>query len=314
MRRGLIALALVLAACGDDGDVAIDAATVDAGAPDAAQAAIEGLINGLWGSAPDDIWAVGDGRIYHWDGFVWSVQNSAEAATCGASTANIHYGIWGFSADDIWTVAFNCAADFIHWDGQTWSPAPEDGPWAAYAFEVWGSGPDDVWAGGTSFDSNLWHWDGTIWTNLTAAGLVSIDGGNIFSISGTAEDDAWLIAAPGVYHWDGATWTPTVLALGISAVWSVARDDVWAVGTDIVHFDGTTWTEVTSVTETLVAIHGRAPDDIWAAGTGGSLFHYDGDAWAPVASGTTVDLQAVWVAGPGDVWVAGEDTLRRVPY
>ena len=34
--------------------------------------------------------------------------------------------------------------------------------------------------------------------------------------------------------------------------------------------------------------------------------HYDGLAFAPVASGTTVDLKAVFTARPGDVWIGGD--------
>ena len=37
----------------------------------------------------------------------------------------------------------------------------------------------------------------------------------------------------------------------------------------------------------LADVWGTAPDDVWAVGQGGTVLHFDGNAFAPVASGTT---------------------------
>jgi hypothetical protein len=53
----------------------------------------------LWGSAADDVWAVGDaGLALHWDGTTWT---PIEAATLGLE-ANDLYTVWGTGKDDVW--------------------------------------------------------------------------------------------------------------------------------------------------------------------------------------------------------------------
>ena len=43
--------------------------------------------------------------------------------------------------------------------------------------------------------------------------------------------------------------------------------------------------------------------DGWAVGDGGTILHWNGSAWASVASGTNLELQGVW--GSGGVWAVG---------
>ncbi|MBI5548307.1 MAG: hypothetical protein HY901_30875 [Deltaproteobacteria bacterium] len=60
-------------------------------------------------------------------------------------------------------------------------------------------------------------------------------------------------------------------------VWATSGDDIWAVGTlgKIFHFDGVTWSQVPSgTTHPLHEIFGRGADDLWAVG--GSFL--DGEA------------------------------------
>jgi hypothetical protein len=44
-------------------------------------------------------------------------------------------------------------------------------------------------------------------------------------------------------------------------------------------------------------------------GSGGTVLHWNGALWAPVASGTTVDLGGVWGRSSTDVWIAGSGTV-----
>ena len=55
----------------------------------------------------------------------------------------------------------------------------------------------------------------------------------------------------------------------------------------------------------LNAVWGRARDDVWAAGSGGTLLHYDGASWQPELSGTTQPLHALW-GTPERLWAVGE--------
>jgi hypothetical protein len=52
---------------------------------------------------------------------------------------------------------------------------------------------------------------------------------------------------------------------------------------------------------------GRAANDIYAVGAGGTVRHYDGIAWSPVTSGTVDELLDVWANPVGDVFIAGKN-------
>jgi hypothetical protein len=116
----------------------------------------------VWGSASDDIWAVGEaGAMLHWDGLVWASVNSN-------TVANLN-DVWGTGPDDVWAVGLEqdypaYSGVVIHWDGTSWSTAIAGT--AGYLSGVWGSSAEDVWAVGTNFAAGapfVLHWDGVSW-------------------------------------------------------------------------------------------------------------------------------------------------------
>ncbi len=96
------------------------------------------------------------------------------------------------------------------------------------------------------------------------------------------------------------------------AAWGQA-DHLWAAGSGgtILHFDGTDWTvEDTGTNVTLNAIFGFAPNDIWAAGEEGTVLHFDGQRWSRVEiGGYRGQLKAIWGAASDDVWFGGERAM-----
>lgn len=58
---------------------------------------------------------------------------------------------------------------------------------------------------------------------------------------------------------------------------------------------------------------GRAGDDVWAVGLGGTALRREGDAWIAHPTGTTVTLWGVWGAAPDDVWAVGGDGVGEAP-
>lgn len=72
-------------------------------------------LNAVWGSAPDDVWAVGlAGTIIHWDGVRWEKVTSP--------TKLFLIDIWGTSATNIYAVGSSSIGlyDVIHYDGTGW--------------------------------------------------------------------------------------------------------------------------------------------------------------------------------------------------
>lgn len=92
-------------------------------------------VNGIWGSAHDDIWAVGEApNLLHFDGTAWSPVKLDTSAALN--------GIWGSARDSVWAVG--AAGLVLHFDGTAWTHAAP-GPGGTDLMDVWGSGPDDLW-------------------------------------------------------------------------------------------------------------------------------------------------------------------------
>ena len=70
---------------------------------------------------------------------------------------------------------------------------------------------------------------------------------------------------------------------------------------------GPLWEKSESKTkERLSALYGFGPNDVWAAGTNGTVLHFDGTDWTALTSGTSRDLNSIWGIAPNDVWFVGE--------
>lgn len=57
-------------------------------------------------------------------------------------------------------------------------------------------------------------------------------------------------------------------------------------------------------TATLRAVEAISPQDIWAAGDEGGIFHYDGNAWVQVESPTTSEIMSISATSASDIWAA----------
>jgi hypothetical protein len=99
---------------------------------------------GVWGSGPNDVWAVGTDRM-HWDGQKWSQHWE------GPGSGNDRVGgVWGSGPNDVWVVAGRWGDDggwILHWNGGTWS---EQSSGSKPLSGIWGSSPGDVWAVGAA--------------------------------------------------------------------------------------------------------------------------------------------------------------------
>ena len=82
---------------------------------------IESHLNGIWGSGPDDVWAVGGEwvddvthlvAIFHWDGTSWTQVLDLKQAPAGTEEL-LH--VWGSGPSDVWAVGLS--GTILHWDG-----------------------------------------------------------------------------------------------------------------------------------------------------------------------------------------------------
>jgi hypothetical protein len=257
-------------------------------------------LTGLWGSGPNDVWAVGGGgsasETLHWDGSSWMpIPNN--------TTWSLE-GVWGRAPSDVYAVG---GGGILHWTGSSWSQRTEPG---AHYYAGWGSGAGDFWAVGAG--GKYSRYDGQAW----AMGTITVNGGatgDLRGIWGSAQNDVWAVGNPGILHWNGAAWS-LAKSGGAWAIWGNGPNDVWAVAGGSTntdgswHWDGNTWSTYGVTTPgRLVALGGRASNDVWAAGEQGAILHWDGRVWTQSESGTRETLTSVWAAPSGGTWIAGEN-------
>lgn len=279
-------------------------------------------LSDIHGTASNDIWAVGGDTLLHFDGRTWT----------RLTLSNEHslQSVWVAAKNDVWlggTYAW-------HFDGNNFaqrydSPLVVKGIWgdgngtvwmaatgivrcdaigckiidspSSQMVDVWGSSPTDVWMIGLTGGM---HWNGNNWSNVPGlSNPTALTGGSPYGVVAASSFGNTLQLRDGVWRDLGARLD----FAGWHDIWGFSDDDVWFVGGSAAHYDGKSLQVVKHPSDAgLTSIHGIAPNDIWAAGWSGGIFHYDGNAWTdysiPNASASSPTMQAIWARDQMDVW------------
>lgn len=193
---------------------------------------------------------------------------------------------------------------------------------ARSATDIWAVGSYDNAAVDDAFlDPFALHFDGTAWKAVFPAGGTRFNDERLLGVAAIAANDVWAVGArkrtgfkspvtPLALHFDGSKWVEIATpALGASRAWltavtSVASNDIWAVGTAnssgstallplVEHWDGVSWKVVASPTPTptsssaLLGAAATSPTNVWAVGSGGGrtlVERWQGAAWTIVPS------------------------------
>jgi hypothetical protein len=138
---------------------------------------------------------------------------------------------------------------------------------------------------------------------------------NFNAVWGTSVDDFYVVGDSGcILHFDGSSFTSVEVGLlqDFVDVWGTSARDVWFCGrTSIVYWDGSKATVHGSSSlplgGTVSGIGGNKRTDVWAVGSSGHVFHWDGTSWSDAAPGLgTENLNCVYVTG-SDVFIGGND-------
>ena len=188
-----------------------------------------GTVFGIWGSGPDEMWAVG-GASASEGGFAWRLEGDAwveepsvpSSVVDGAAIWKVH----GQGADDAWLVGSNGVT--LHWDGN--ALAPVDTGVGSSLFTVHSSAAGHVAVGGSA-TGIIVEGEGLDWQVATvdppAPGLV-----------GVVSDDEGRAVAVGtfgsIYERNDGRWAPAELdpptPHALHGVWMDELGGVWAVG------------------------------------------------------------------------------------
>jgi hypothetical protein len=254
------------------------------------------VVQSIWGSASDDVWAVGGvGLVMHFDGRRWSEQRLPGNAMLTS--------VSGRAPDDVWITGCDRTAFTAHWDGRDWiqesiapsgelsdpqrnacpllAPGYDRGALAAVGdrmFEFRGgrwrptnSPPLGPGAASSQIVQLASHPAGGIW----GAGRESDTGVLIYDRENNGIGKrTWLrplVIRRGATDW--AIYATSFRGAGANRIWVRGPDDVWVVGDKglILHFEGVGGRREESGTdETLIGIHG-AGRTIWVIGAEGAL-------------------------------------------
>jgi hypothetical protein len=279
------------------------------------------VLAGIWGSAANDIFAVGGfGSIVHWDGVAWSPLASGTSADL--------YGVWGSSTRDVYAVG--TGGTIVHWDGATWSTMTSATTNSFHG--VWGSGAHDIYAVGFK---TLEHWDGTKWSELWSPELATTLGSaDHRGVWGSSANDVYVVGWELIAHWDGETWSQVTNQGLYEAVWGSGPDDVFVVGWpgDSRHWNGTSWSRLpvpSGYPFIYRSVWGSGPNDVFViadadnVNPGSPILHWNGVTWSRAASYSTSSfgirtgilrgvgerLAGFWGSGPDNVFAVGEPNV-----
>ncbi len=248
--------------------------------------------DGLWGSAPNDVWLVGaNGFVFNYDGSTW--------ATVQSGTQLLMHGVSGANGN---TVVVGESGSLLRNEGSGFSY--DDGGMSATLNAVWAQGDVAVAVGDFG---NVLVYDGAEWTQQRVSGAESL-----FGVHGSGVTDVWAVGLDGAaYHYDGSSWTPSASGTtdGLFDVWTDGAV-AYAVGEAgaVQFFDGTTWTTIDlGAGGSFFAVDGSSSDEVWVVGSESRVRRFDGDKWKTVFVSTfDYNLREVIVLSPTEVFVGLE--------
>jgi hypothetical protein len=181
-------------------------------------------------------------------------------------------------------------------------------------YGMWGTGPKNLHAVGAK--GTIVHWDGGGWTMQATPAKDDLK-----AIHGTDATHIWAVGWNGsAAYFDGTGWKQTPVqptntnlngvfagkdAQGNAHVWAAATNGIYKLqpGPNGVP----TWQKYNPSTfSNLLAIHGSDADHVWAVGTYGQIWFWNGQVWKYQASNTSIQLRSVWAAGPESAYAVGE--------
>lgn len=274
-----------------------------------------GSVSGVWGSGPDDVFAVGGGErgtVFHYDGQAWSKMDVPEVPLL----------VWvhGFGPDDVLAVGVGGGA--VHYDGSAWSVL--DTGTTEDLWGVFGFAPDDVWVVGGDTDEGdpvLLHYDGQAFTEVAIPAEHNPMGAHaLFKIWGIGSK-LFAVGQRGlILEHEGGQWSYAPAGAEANddfvSLWGTSEDNIVAVGgranARIAKYDGQQWTTIAPYgVGGINGVFMSEPGKALIVGVFGLAGTYDlaTDDIVEEDTSTPFDLHAVWGDGEGRHYAVGGNFL-----
>lgn len=307
------------------------------------------ILDQLWGPSSDRVFAIGhnsDGYRYlwEWDGKKWSIFQPNPTDTYQHGVWDL-YGIWGADENNFWVVGWmnyviydttddsigfmDTDSSFIgHWDGVRWTK--QDAFGGRPLFYIWGSSGMDIYASG--WKSSLFHYDGTAWHKI-APDDTTMDYERIW---GRSASEVFCIRRKLIPPYGSQSWkyllrlSPTGYSIldstfddglqptkfGTIGIWGT-ETNTYSWGTGIFESAGSSWNLIFNPPYQVGDVKGISDDSLYAAGSFGSMYFYDGKSWNRPAGfpyvSTNIQFASIWV-NSSEVFILGYDGWTSYVY
>lgn len=249
-------------------------------------------IHALWGSAVNDVHAVGSfGMIHHFDGSTWSLEGQGRSAV----TLETLSSVWGSSSEDLYVGGTN----LLHYDGCEWRIVLRD----LHVRAIWGTGRDQVLVLGKG--GQIHAFDGQRWTVQRPPS----DTDELTSVWGRAADDVYAVGARGAtLHWDGKGWqTLPAPPMPLDTLMSVAGTAEAIYATDrvgaVYRLNGNVWERSpwTQVGDRLRTVG----QELFLWNRTGAVFQLTPDGWSELVGGALAGTNGFAGTGSGEHYTVG---------
>ncbi len=238
-------------------------------------------VKAVHGTGPNDVWAVGDDGIFHWNGTNWAVLPGSPQQPIS--------DVWAISPTAVWAVSSSfTSAGIYFFNGSSWQTFPYPRTVGAFSdsfSSVWAASANDVWASAASgSNTHFFRFNGTTWTKVVVPFATGTG-----ELWGSGPANVYFANQQGLQRFDGSSWAfvPSVNPAQPTITGSIGYE--------------------------VTAVSGSGAGDVWATGTSGSgPFHFNGSAWSYSSNGgITGATNAIWSLGANDTWLAGQNKIVR---
>ena len=258
-------------------------------------------LQGVWAADSTHVWAVCDSNNYDnatvlfYNGSSWSVQFTYASGGI--------LDVFGYDSSHVWAVD----SKTYFYNGSNWQmvndgSTPHCQPYvgtAVSATEIWAVS----WWGDVLKSTDA----GTTWVSQWSDSWPS-------NICSTSSKNIWVVGWGGkTSYYDGTSWTPynntdTTDLFDASAT-TAGGSNIYTVGAEKFFTTKPAWTTSTTLTQQLYSVAAITPGNVWVAGAGGYVFHYNGTSWDSgykVSSAGGI-LYGISADSATDIWVVGAD-------
>jgi len=182
-------------------------------------------VYGIWGSSPDDLWAVGADDGGASGGFVWRLQADTWGVAAGLPVGIDAKAVWkvhGTAANDVWMVGTSGLV--LHWNGTAFE---EEALGSTSLFTVHCDGARCVAVGGFASDV-IFERENGVWQNASTPTDPPMFGVCVTANIGYAVGDLGTMLERGETGWSVLDSPPTSETL--HAIWVDPEGGVWSVG------------------------------------------------------------------------------------